>query len=191
MLALRQRVLDGEATHPLSRRPTRRPHSIEYRPFSITAPPGGAAHVGEAIAARCASAAARRRQLRSSARYRESPAIGNSASPFWHGSRLHRAPSSSASRNRRPAALDPISRSGQRLADGDQLQRSFTSRYDGSRSLFFEGTSLTAALPARRCRRRQRPTHGIVTAGQFGPLPLAGDRSVDFPTDNRHIHRLR
>jgi L-seryl-tRNA(Ser) seleniumtransferase len=167
-LALRQRVLDGEPRIMLDDNSATE-NSIEIDPFQLQ--PGEAAQVGEAIAA----------ALREGSRHAPAPDRPPETEiagkwelrvDFLQGSRLHRLNLEQrgpeiAGQQRSTHFEGPVSG----WLNGDQIQLSFTSRYEGSTiCYFFEGhirdgsMTGTAMLGAASDQN-----HGIVNRSQFGP----------------------
>ena len=103
---------------------------------------------------------------------RKSPAIGNYASTFLQGSRLHRLNLEQrgpeiAGQQRSTQFEGPVSG----WLNGDQIQLSFTSRYEGSTICYFfdgeiRGGSMTGTAMLGAASDQNQ---GIVNRSQFGP----------------------
>jgi D-glucosaminate-6-phosphate ammonia-lyase len=166
-LALRQRVLDGEPRIMLDDN-SATDNSIEIDPFQLQ--PGEAAWVGDAIAAVLREAS---RHAPAAARPPETEIAGNweLRIDFLQGSRVHRLNLEQrgpevAGQQRSNHFEGPVNG----WLNGDQIQLSFTSRYEGSTiCYFFDGEirdgsmSGTAVLGAASDQN-----HGIVNRSQFG-----------------------
>jgi L-seryl-tRNA(Ser) seleniumtransferase len=167
-LALRQHVLEGEPRIMLDDNSAAE-NSIAIDPFQLQ--PGEAAQVGNAIAAVLHEA---HRHAPTPTRPPESEIAGNwqLRVDFLQGSRIHqlnleqRGPEV-AGHQRSTHFEGPVSG----WLNGDQIQLSFTSRYEGSTiCYFFDGEirdgsmSGTAMLGAASDQN-----HGIVNRSQFGP----------------------
>jgi hypothetical protein len=167
-LALRRRVLDGEPRVMLDDN-SATDNSIEIDPFQLQ--PGEAAQVGDAIVG----------ALREAHRAEPAPALAPESEitgnwelrvDFLQGSRVHRLEIEQrgpelAGHQRSTHFEGPVSG----WVNGDLVQLSFTSRYEGSTiCYFFDGEirdgkmSGTAALGAASDQN-----HGIVNRSQFGP----------------------
>ena len=174
-LALRQHVLEGEPRIMLDDNSAAE-NSIAIDPFQLQA--GEAAQVGDAIAAVLHEA---HRHAPTPTRPPESEIAGNwqLRVDFLQGSRIHqlnleqRGPEI-AGHQRSTHFEGPVSG----WLSGDQIQLSFTSRYEGSTiCYFFDGEirdgsmSGTAMLGAASDQN-----HGIVNRSQFGPGPWHASR---------------
>jgi L-seryl-tRNA(Ser) seleniumtransferase len=167
-LALRQRVLDGEPRIMLDDNSATE-NSIAIDPFQLQ--PGEAAQVGNAIASALREAS---RHAPAPARPPETEIAGNweLTVDFLQGSRVHRLNLEQrgpelGGHQRSTHFEGPVSG----WLNGDQIQLSFTSRYEGSTiCYFFDGEihdqkmSGTAMLGAASDQN-----HGIVNRSQFGP----------------------
>jgi D-glucosaminate-6-phosphate ammonia-lyase len=166
-LALRQRLLEGEPRIMLDDN-SATDNSIAIDPFQLQ--PGEAAQIGDAIAAALREAS---RHAPAPDRPPEAEIAGNweFRVDFLQGSRVHHL-----NLEQRGAELAGHQRSIQfegpvrGWLNGDQIQLSFTSRYEGSTiCYFFDGEirggrmSGTAALGATSDQN-----HGIVNRSQFG-----------------------
>jgi D-glucosaminate-6-phosphate ammonia-lyase len=166
-LALRQHVLDGEPRIMLDDNSATE-NSIAIDPFQLQ--PGEAAQVGDAIAAALREAG---QHAPAPDRPPETEIAGNweLRVDFLQGSRVHRLNLEQhgpelAGHQRSTHFEGPVSG----WLSGDQIQLSFTSRYEGSTiCYFFDGKIIdgkmsgTAALGAASDQN-----HGIVNRSQFG-----------------------
>src|SRR6516162_4369954 len=176
-LAVRQRVLEGEPRIMLDDNSTTE-NSIAIDPFQLQ--PGEAAQVGDAIAAVLREAS---RHAPAPARPPETEIAGDweLRIDFLQGSRVHRLNLEQrgpelAGQQRSTHFEGPVSG----WLNGDQIQLSFTSRYEGSTiCYFFDGEirngsmSGTATLGAASDQN-----HGIVNRSQFGPGRWQASRIV-------------
>ena len=176
-LALRQRVLDGEPRIMLDDNSATE-NSIAIDPFQLQ--PGEAAQVGDAIAVVLREAS---RHAPTPARPPETEITGDweLRVEFLQGSRVHRLNLEQrgpelAGHQRSTHFEGPVSG----WLHGDQIQLSFTSRYEGSTiCYFFDGAIRdghmggTAMLGAASDQN-----HGIVNRSQFGPGRWRANRVV-------------
>jgi len=167
-LALRQQVLDGEPRIMLDDNSATE-NSIAIDPFQLQ--PGEAVQVGNAIAA----------VLREASRHAPAPdrppdteIAGNweLRIDFLQGSRVHRLDLEQrgpelAGHQRSSQFEGPVSG----WLNGDQIQLSFTSRYEGSTiCYFFDGEIRDGAMSGTAMLgAASDQNHGIVNRSQFGP----------------------
>ena len=167
-LALRQQVLDGEPRIMLDDNSATE-NSIAIDPFQLQ--PGEAAQVGDAIAAVLREAS---RHAPATARPPETEIAGDweLRIDFLQGSRLHRLNLEQrgpelAGRQHSTHFEGPVSG----WLNGDQIQLSFTSRYEGSTiCYFFDGEIRDGAMSGTAMLgAASDQNHGIVNRSQFGP----------------------
>src|SRR5262245_40275885 len=167
-LALRQRVLDGEPRIMLDDNSAAE-NSIAIDPFQLQ--PGEAAQVGDTIAAALREA---NRHAPAPDRPPEPEIAGNweLRVDFLQGSRVHRLDLEQrgpelGGHQRSTHFEGPVSG----WLNGDQIQLSFTSRYEGSTiCYFFDGEIREGSMSGTaRLGAASDQNHGIVNRSQFGP----------------------